>query len=124
MDHRSEAAHRLQTEGDSPVTSFTARYLAVIMVGAILLLMTGTAIADESTEQRGTSIIGNNELPKALFITPWKEPQAPLQLDRPLNSLLKSHLEPVDPDVFRRQLRHYQQTLNSQPDVRNNNDSN
>jgi hypothetical protein len=53
-----------------------------------------------------TQIIGNRELPKVLYIVPWKKP-APGDLpNRPLESVLDEALAPVDRDVFRRQVRY------------------
>ena len=47
----------------------------------------------------GMSVIGNSELPKALFIVPWKEPEASLTPERPVNSLVDEVLQPVDPEL-------------------------
>jgi hypothetical protein len=55
----------------------------------------------------GMSVIGNSELPKALFIVPWKDADAAAAPDRPINTLVDSALEPVDPEVFRRTLQYY-----------------
>jgi hypothetical protein len=51
-----------------------------------------------------TSIRGNQELPKVLYIVPWKEPGLAEPAGRPLNSLVDEALSPVDRDVFRRQM--------------------
>ncbi len=56
---------------------------------------------------QGMAVIGNRELPKALFIVPWKDPDAALAPERPVNSLIDEALEPVDPDVFRRKLDYF-----------------
>jgi len=58
-------------------------------------------------ELDGMAVFGNRELPKALFIVPWKDPEAGLAPDRPVNSLIDEALQPVDPDVFRRKLQYY-----------------
>jgi len=55
----------------------------------------------------GMSVIGNQELPKALFIVPWKDPEARLAPDRPVNSLIDEALQPVDPEIFRRKLDYF-----------------
>ena len=64
-------------------------------------------LAEETLDLDGMSIIGNRELPKALFIVPWKDPEAALAPDRPVNSLVNNTLQPVDPDVFRRKLQYF-----------------
>jgi hypothetical protein len=56
-----------------------------------------------------TSIRGNQELPKVLYIVPWKEPGLAEPAGRPLNSLVDEVLAPVDREVFRRQMRYFDQ---------------
>ena len=51
-----------------------------------------------------TQIIGNRELPKVLYIVPWKKPLPGDLSGRPLVSVLDEALAPVDRDVFRRQV--------------------
>jgi hypothetical protein len=60
----------------------------------------------------GMAVIGNSELPKALFIVPWKDPEAALAPERPVNSLINDALQPVDPDVFRRKLEYFESVHN------------
>jgi hypothetical protein len=54
-------------------------------------------------------IRGNQELPKVLYIVPWKDPGLADPAGRPLNSLVDEALSPVDRDVFRRQMRYFDQ---------------
>lgn len=54
-------------------------------------------------------IRGNQELPKVLYIVPWKDPGLADPAGRPLNSLVDEALAPVDRDVFRRQMRYFDQ---------------
>jgi len=61
----------------------------------------------QEMDMDGMSVIGNSELPKALFIVPWKDPEAALTPERPVNSLVDEALQPVDPDVFRRKLDYF-----------------
>jgi hypothetical protein len=51
-----------------------------------------------------TQIIGNRELPKVLYIVPWKKPLPSDLSGRPVTSVLDEALAPVDRDVFRRQV--------------------
>jgi len=73
----------------------------------LILILSGAAHAEEQLELDGMAIVGNQELPKALFIVPWKDPRAPMAPERPLNSLIDEALQPVDPDVFRRKLEYF-----------------
>ena len=53
-----------------------------------------------------TQIIGNRELPKVLYIVPWKKPVPGELSGRPVVSVLDEALAPVDRDVFRRQVQY------------------
>jgi hypothetical protein len=64
--------------------------------------------AEDRLELDATQITGNRELPKVLYVVPWKRPDLGDLGGRPANSLLDEVLAPVDRDVFRRQNRYYQ----------------
>lgn len=73
------------------------------------------ALAQDRAEMEGSRIIGNRELPKVLYIVPWKKP-VPAELSgRPPASVLDEALAPIDRDVFRRQVRYDTQVLASKP---------
>lgn len=55
-----------------------------------------------------TNITGNRELPKVLYIVPWKRSDLGDLAGKPVNSLLDEVLQPLDRDVFQRQNRYYQ----------------
>jgi len=55
-----------------------------------------------------TSITGNQELPKVLYIVPWKQSDLGDLVGRPVNSLLDEVLAPVDRSVFERHLSYYE----------------
>ena len=57
-----------------------------------------------------TQIIGNRELPKVLYIVPWKKPLPGDLSGRPGGGVLDEALAPVDRDVFRRQV-HYGEAM-------------
>jgi hypothetical protein len=54
-----------------------------------------------------TQITGNRELPKVLYIVPWKRSDLGDLVGKPINSLLDEVLTPVDRDVFQRENRYY-----------------
>jgi hypothetical protein len=74
---------------------------------ALVLLFATPATGGQELELDGMAVFGNRELPKALFIVPWKDPEATLAPERPVNSLIDEALQPVDPDVFRRKLQYH-----------------
>jgi hypothetical protein len=54
-----------------------------------------------------TIVTGNRELPKVLYIVPWKKADLGDLPAQPFNTLLDEVLTPVDRDVFRRELTYY-----------------
>jgi hypothetical protein len=75
----------------------------------------GGAAAGKAAARKGpdrlqldtTEITGNRELPKVLYIVPWKRSDLGDLAGRPVNSLLDEVLQPLDRDVFRRENRYY-----------------
>lgn len=64
--------------------------------------------AQDRLEMDGTSIIGNKELPKVLYIVPWKSPE-PLALTAPeISSVMDEVAMPVNRSGFRRQIQYHQ----------------
>ena len=63
--------------------------------------------AQDRVDLEGTSIIGNRELPKVLYIVPWKEPDLGDLGDLPPTGLLDEVVSPVDREVFQRQLDYF-----------------
>ena len=54
-----------------------------------------------------TIVTGNRELPKVLYIVPWKKADLGDLPAQPFNTLLDEALTPVDRDVFRREVTYY-----------------
>jgi hypothetical protein len=65
------------------------------------------ARAMDSLDLGTTSITGTQELPKVLYIVPWKKSDLGDLVGRPVNTLLDEVLAPVDPEVFERHLSYY-----------------
>ena len=78
-------------------------FRSLALVG--LTTMAGaSAFAQDKADIDRTQIIGNRELPKVLYIVPWKKPLPGDLSGRPLVSVLDEAMAPVDRDVFRRQV--------------------
>ena len=54
-----------------------------------------------------TVVTGNRELPKVLYIVPWKKSDLGELPAQPFNTLLDEALTPVDRDVFRREVTYF-----------------
>ena len=61
----------------------------------------------DSMELSRTEITGNQELPKVLYIVPWKKSDPGDLMGKPVNTLLDEVLAPVDREEFIRQVEYY-----------------
>jgi len=84
-----------------------------VMSGALMhglvisLLLCGSAVrAEQALDLQGATITGNRELPKVLYIVPWKKPD-PADLGGAGPNMMDEVLAPVDREVFARQLQYY-----------------
>jgi hypothetical protein len=64
------------------------------------------AVMDEMELGR-TEITGNQELPKVLYIVPWKKSDPGDLMGKPVNTLLDEVLAPLDREEFIRQVDYY-----------------
>ena len=63
--------------------------------------------ASDRLELDTTVVTGNRELPKVLYIVPWKKADLGDLPQQPFNTLLDEVLTPVDRDVFRREVTYF-----------------
>jgi len=61
-----------------------------------------------------TVVTGNRELPKVLYIVPWKKAELGELPAQPFNTLLDEVLSPVDRDVFKREVKYFQTVTEQQ----------
>ncbi len=54
-----------------------------------------------------TLVTGNRELPKVMYIVPWKKAELSDLPGQPFNTLIDETLAPVDREVFRREVDYY-----------------
>jgi len=80
----------------------THRLAALLTIGCLV----APAFGQDRAEIDPTKIIGNRELPKVLYIVPWKKPLQGDLAGRPPVSVVDEALAPIDRDVFRRQVRY------------------
>ena len=69
---------------------------------------TSTAARADRLDLDTTVVTGNRELPKVLYIVPWKKADLGDLPAQPFNTLLDEVLTPVDRDVFRREVTYYE----------------
>ncbi|MCU0774093.1 MAG: hypothetical protein MUC74_06180 [Ideonella sp.] len=84
------------------MTRVTRPTLAAALLAS--LAAAAPVLAQDRADIDRTQIIGNRELPKVIYIVPWKKPLPGDLSGRPTTSLLDEVLSPLDRDVFRRQV--------------------
>jgi hypothetical protein len=67
----------------------------------------GSRVMD-SMELGRTEITGNQELPKVMYIVPWKKADPGDLMGKPVNTLLDEVLAPIDREEFIRQVEYYE----------------
>lgn len=72
----------------------------------IAAVAAGPALAQDRADIDRTTITGNKELPKVLYIVPWKKPIPGPMASRPRTSVLDEALAPIDRDEFRRAIQY------------------
>jgi hypothetical protein len=78
--------------------------LVPMAASALFVTLALPVLAQDRAELDRTQITGNRELPKVLYIVPWKKPVPLTMGGRPVVSVLDEALAPVDREVFRRQI--------------------
>jgi hypothetical protein len=103
------------------VNGFRILFAPLAMVSLVATVAAEDAPAPESDTPRmaatqrdrldldTTSVTGNQELPKVLYIVPWKDADAGDLAGKPAQSLLDEVLSPIDREVFQRQIRYFEQ---------------
>ncbi len=85
----------------------TYRPLIAVCLAVAAVTIAGPAKADVELQSDGMTVYGQSELPKVLYIVPWKRREAK-EIDMPkTKSLVSDVLAPIDPDIFRRQIRYH-----------------
>lgn len=82
----------------------------IIILTLLLTAVFGmTALAEDRLELEKANIQGASELPKVLYIVPWKKAEIG---DKPVkvNRIVDEVLAPVDRDILRRQINFHEQS--------------
>lgn len=71
------------------------------------LCIASTLNAEDRLDMEGIEIIGNSELPKALYIVPWKQSEQRASTGKPVDSLTNELLVPLEREAFLRRLKYF-----------------
>jgi hypothetical protein len=74
----------------------------------LLSAVASPALAESRIELDETKVQGANELPKVLYIVPWKKTEMDTKPVK-LNTMVDEVMSPVDKDVLQRQVQFYKE---------------
>ena len=85
--------------------------MSIMRIAAVSLgmLMQTAIAADAPVEMESITIHGASELPKVLYIVPWKKADMRDVSIQPADDIFNEELAPLDRDIFRRQVMFYDQ---------------
>jgi predicted lipid-binding transport protein (Tim44 family) len=96
-----------QGKTSSTAAAAPAKPAAASAPAAASTKSTHPAKALDRLELDTTQITGNKELPRVMYVVPWKHSDLGDLTGKPANSLVDEVLQPVDRDVFNREERYY-----------------
>ncbi|NOX76441.1 MAG: hypothetical protein GXP17_07490 [Gammaproteobacteria bacterium] len=77
-------------------------------IALLVVLLASVAVAEDRLNLEGDSIVGSRELPKVLYIVPWKSARLGALAGGAGSSSLDTSWEALDRDLFRRQVGYYE----------------
>jgi len=86
-----------------------------VLIALLLAAVATPTPAQDRADIDRTQIIGNRELPKVLYIVPWKKPLPGTLSGRPVASVLDEVLAPLDREVLARQIDYHAQATSARP---------
>ena len=81
-------------------------YFLLVMI--MLSAYTASAFSETRIELDETKVQGASELPKVLYIVPWKKTEMDTKPVK-LNTMVEEVMSPVDRDVLKRQVQFYKE---------------
>ena len=92
--------------GDETLDDLEPAVPSAVLAQDVTRTQSGNQVMDRMELGR-TEITGNQELPKVLYIVPWKKADPGDLMGRPVNTLLDEVLAPLDREEFIRQVDYY-----------------
>ena len=88
-----------------PRIDMKQKLLVLIFVG--MLMVAGQVISADRLELEDTAIVGSRELPKVLYIVPWKASRMGTLAGVSEKGSFKDSMTVLDRDVFLRELKYF-----------------
>ena len=82
--------------------------VSVIATIWLFCLCVSTGNAADRINLKGMKVKGNTELPKVLYIIPWKQAPVGDLVGKPVESLLDETLSSIDRNIFLREVSYYE----------------
>lgn len=83
--------------------------LSKISCVSLCALVSSQAISVEKTIELQSTFIGDREQPGVSYIMPWKPPEGPEGLYRPIDSISNNVLDPLERDLLIHSVHYYEQ---------------
>jgi len=80
------------------------------LLSLTFLIIAPIVFAEEAMVVLRSTVTGNQEQPKVLYLVPWQQAEGPESLYRPLKSLVSEVFEPIERREFIREMA-YRQNL-------------
>jgi hypothetical protein len=84
-----------------------SKSMKTVSIAVVCSLLMPIAVAAQEKIDLESTFVGDREQPSVSYITPWKPPEGPDKLYRPIRSIAVNVLDPVDRDVLARNIRYY-----------------
>jgi len=75
--------------------------------GTCICMLLATSVRAQERIDLESTFIGDKEQPSVSYFVPWKAPEGPSKLYRPIESISGNVLDPVDRDVLARNIQFY-----------------
>ena len=91
----------------------TTRTITTVL--SLLALLMPLNVAARKGIDLESTFIGDKEQPSVSYFVPWKPPEGPSKLYRPIKSISGNILDPVDRDVLARSMQFYNELSLEEP---------
>ena len=88
-------------------------FVSMLFLKAQVILNPQMVFSEEAVVTLRSTVTGNQEQPKVLYLVPWQQAEGPESLYRPLRSLVNEVFEPIERREFIREM-NYRINLNSE----------
>ena len=89
------------------IVMLRSNVMNIRFIASSFCLLVHTGLAAQEQIDLESTFVGDREQPAVSYITPWKPPEGPDKLYRPIKSISANILDPVDRDILARNIQYY-----------------